>query len=468
MNRFYSLLLMSGVAIAANAQHVNGTLQQAEESLPAPSLSLLVVSGHEFVNAMNAGTEFTATGKYYENEVSYVVTTDEADTNEITVEKNYDEESGLLTLTLKQEGHANGVYTIKFEGNAKEAVYNIPNSDFENWTEEGKLAETWNSFDTASGAWSSFATMSPMPQMIDGYKGKGVRIVSKDLWVAYANGNLTTGHINMGDVNPAAASNFNYSDRTDVNGNLPFAGRPDAFEVYARFAPGTKSASAAEDVELQGRVQLVLHGDAAFHDPFVADQENDKIAVASVLVPETSEWTKFTGEFNYTNESYDGNMFMLASATTNPVPGASKDDQFDIDNLKLIYYHTLKAITLKGEPIEGFSPEKTDYTINGSIDKLGEYLDYEKMGKGGYVDEDWDAQDDGAFVVTYTVYGDDYDVNPDSKTVYTVRFENATGIGSISADEVKNNKVYTIGGVRVSGKPAAGLYIVDGKKMIIK
>ena len=272
----------------------------------------------------------------------------------------------------------------------------------------------------------------------------------------------------MGDVNPAAASNFNYSDRTDVNGNLPFAGRPDAFEVYARFAPGTKSASAAEDVELQGRVQLVLHGDAAFHDPFVADQENDKIAVASVLVPETSEWTKFTGEFNYTNESYDGNMFMLASATTNPVPGASKDDQFDIDNLKLIYYHTLKAITLKGEPIEGFSPEKTDYTINGSIDKLGEYLDYEKMGKGGYVDEDWEAQDDGAFVVTYTVYGDDYDVNPDSKTVYTVRFENATGIGSISADEVKNHKVYTIGGVRVSGKPAAGLYIVDGKKMIIK
>ena len=188
MNRFYSLLLMSGVAIAANAQHVNGTLQQAEESLPAPSLSLLVVSGHEFVNAMNAGTEFTATGKYYENEVSYVVTTDEADTNEITVEKNYDEESGLLTLTLKQEGHANGVYTIKFEGNAKEAVYNIPNSDFENWTEEGKLAETWDSNETAAGAWSSFATMSPMPQMIDGYKGNGVRIVSKDLREPYANG----------------------------------------------------------------------------------------------------------------------------------------------------------------------------------------------------------------------------------------------------------------------------------------
>ena len=41
-------------------------------------------------------------------------------------------------------------------------------------------------------------------------------------------------------------------------------------------------------------------------------------------------------------------------------------------------------------------------------------------------------------------------------------------IDSVSADNAKNHKVYTLDGVRVNGKPAAGVYVVDGKKMTIK
>lgn len=430
----------------------------------APTLTSLNVAGHEFVTAGSTSTDFTATGNCYTDEVSYVASSEKA-----TVEQTYNEAEHKLTLTVSEAGCPSSVYTVTFEGQSKEAAYQIANADFENWTddENAKIAEGWNSFDTAAGLFASFASMSPMPQKIEGYKGNGVRIVSKDLWVAYANGNITTGHINMGSANPADATNYNFTDRTDVNGNMPFAGRPDAFEVYARFTPGTAKAAADAEQEqpaLQGRVQLILHKDAAYHDPEIAEMADEKVGSANVLIPATEEWTKFTGEFSYTTDATPEVQYLLASATTNPVPGASKDDQLDLDELHLIYYSTLKDLQIDGKTIKGFSPEKTEYTIESDNADLLNTITFEKKGVGASVEKDVDPINN---VCTITVYGNDYDVNPANKTVYTVKLTPTTSIGSVSSDNTANHKTYTLGGVRIN-KPAVGLYIVDGKKKVIK
>ena len=431
----------------------------------APTLTSLNVAGHEFIPVGNTSTNFTATGNCYTDEVSYVASSEKA-----TVEQTYDEAEHKLTLTVSEAGCPSSVYTVTFEGQSKEAAYQIANADFENWTddENAKIAEGWNSFDTAAGLLASFASMSPMPQKIEGYKGNGVRIVSKDLLgVAYANGNITTGHINMGSTDPTDASNYNFTDRTDVNGNMPFAGRPDAFEVYARFTPGTAKAAtdeAEEQPALQGRVQLILHKDAAYHDPEIAEMADEKVGSANVLIPATEEWTKFTGEFSYTTDEAPEVQYLLASATTNPVPGASKDDQLDLDELRLIYYSTLKDLQIDGKTIEGFSPEKTEYTIESDNADLLNTITFEKKGVGARVEKDVDLTNK---VCTITVYGNDYDVNPANKTVYTVKLTSTTSIGSVSADNAANHKTYTLGGVRIN-KLAAGLYIVDGKKKVVK
>ena len=430
----------------------------------APTLTSLNVAGHEFVTAGSTSTDFTATGNCYTDEISYAVSSEKA-----TVEQTYDEAEHKLTLTVSETGCPSSVYTVTFEGQSKEAAYQIANADFENWTddENAKIAEGWNSFDTAAGLFASFASMSPMPQKIEGYKGNGVRIISKDLWVAYANGNITTGHINMGSADPTDASNYNFTDRTDVNGNMPFAGRPDAFEVYARFTPGTAKAAtdeAEEQPALQGRVQLILHKDAAYHDPELAEMADEKVGSANVLIPATEEWTKFTGEFSYTTDVTPEVQYLLASATTNPVPGASKDDQLDLDELHLIYYSTLKDLQIDGKTVEGFSPENTEYTIESDNTDLLNTITFEKKGAGASVEKDVDLTNN---VCTITVYGNDYDVNPANKTVYTVKLTSTTSIGSVSADNAANHKTYTLGGVRIN-KPAAGLYIVDGKKKVVK
>ena len=269
----------------------------------------------------------------------------------------------------------------------------------------------------------------------------------------------------MGSTNPADATNFNFTDRTDVDGNLPFAGMPDAFEVFARFTPGTAK---EEGTALNGRVQLILHGEAAYHDPEVESLvETSKIASASVIIPATEEWTKFTGEFNYTGNT-SATMYLLASATTNPVPGASKDDVLDLDNLRLIYYNTLTDLRFNGKTVDGFSPEKTEYTIEGveNVDEIAN-VECDKKSQFSTTTTTVDAENRK---VTIVVYGNDSSVNPDNKTVYTINFPApiVDGIGSISADEAQNHKVYTLNGVRVSGKPTAGVYVVDGKKVVIK
>lgn len=425
---------------------------------PAPTLNSLVVAGHEFIAAGNDSKNFTATGNYYADELQYAASSEAAH-----VSADYDKAAGKLTLTVEEEGTvAPNVYTVTFEGKEKEPVYQIPNSDFENWGETA-LAEGWNSFESAAGTFASFASMSPMPEKIEGVEGNGVRLKSKDLWVAYANGNMTTGRINMGSTNAADASNFNFTDRTDVNANLPFAGEPDAFEVYARFAPGTAK---NEGTVLQGRVQLIVHGEVAYHDPELSEQASNKIASAAVLIPATADWTKFTGEFNYTGNESD-NLYLLASATTNPVPGASKDDQLDLDNIKLIYYHALSNLTFNGVKLAGFSADKTDYTItiDGDVAEAADKIKYVVKGRGASATTDLEGD-----VLTITVNGNDYAANAESQTVYTVKFEKKVvdGINSISADYAKNHKVYTLSGVRVNGKPAAGVYIVDGKKVVIK
>ena len=424
---------------------------------PAPTLTSLVVAGKEFISAGKDDKNFTTAGKYQAGEVSYKASSETAKVN-----VSYDKFTGKLTITVEDEETLTNVYTITFEEKEKAAFYQIPNADFENWGETA-LAETWNSFESATGDLAKWASMSPKPEKIDGFEGSGVRIKSKDLSLAYANGNITTGRINMGNMNPANASNYNFTDLNDVRGNLPFTGTPDAFEVYARFAPGTAK---NEGTVLQGRVQLIVHGEVAYHDPELSEQASNKIASAAVLIPATADWTKFTGEFNYTGNESD-NLYLLASATTNPVPGASKDDQLDLDNIKLIYYHALSNLTFNGVKLAGFSADKTDYTItiDGDVAEAADKIKYVVKGRGASATTDLEGD-----VLTITVNGNDYAANAESQTVYTVKFEKKVvdGINSISADYAKNHKVYTLSGVRVNGKPAAGVYIVDGKKVVIK
>lgn len=295
-----------------------------------------------------------------------------------------------------------------------QGVYQIPNSDFESWSSSSVLNGGWYSFESASGKWNSFKGSSPAPSRITGHNGYGVQIYSKSVMGKKANGNLTTGRVNMGSTTPANSSNYNYSDRSGGYA-LQFAGRPDAVELYAKFTSGGSP---------NGRVQFILHDDCDYRDPELNSQSGNRVGKAIVLIPATSDWTKFTAEFTY-DKATPATQYMLASATTNPTPGGSKDDYLSLDDINLIYYHALTDLKYDGQTVSGFAEGTTSYDLS-DVTYDESKLSYTIKGAGATAETSYN---ESTALLTIAVKGDNYEADNTSLTTYTVQFAKSSEDG---------------------------------------
>ena len=325
----------------------------------------------------------------------------------------------LLTLTA-----CAGLTAAQAQG-----VYQIPNSDFENWAADNEPGNGWNSFASAGGTWVSFASMSPAPEKTEGYQSNtAVKLTSKNLWIANANGNLTTGRINMGNMTPANAANYNYTDLEDGAHNWLFAGTPDAVSCYAKFKSGGSE---------NGRGQFILHDKYGYRDPETSNEEgyeSHKVALAAILIPECEEWTYFEAPFEYTGVAKPEKQYMLASFTTNPVPGGSANDTLIVDDVKLIYYSELASLAYDGTDI--FVEGQTAYDLSDkAYDETK--LACTSNGRAATIEKSYD---EATGVLTLTVKGDDWSEDNLNQHVYTVQF----GVAVVT--EFTNSLFVTVGG----------------------
>lgn len=436
---------------------VNPNVQPDSEILPPPApnadIAGLVVNGEDIF--AEGTTLFSITGNY--DAEQFVVMLPEGSLAEVS-DVAYDRFNRVATFTVTDRDVTN-TYTVKFDVPAldRDAVYQLPNVGFEeSWLHDNEPGNGWNSFVSACGSLGMLSAMAHSNlAKSEGYESETAAVLSsKNLWVTNANGNLTTGIINMGSPTPTDAANFNFTDRGDAGHSLLFAGRPDAVSFRAKFKSGGSP---------NGRGQFILHGDVNYCDPEVESQAEYKVGIASVLVPEAKEWTLFTGEFEYLREQPD-TQYLLASFTTNPQPGGSAGDSLWVDDVRLVYYHSLSALAYEGAEIE-FDENTLAYEIVG-IDYAPERLSYTKKGVGATVETAYDAD---AAVLTITVKGNDFAVNPESVTTYEVAFRAyPTGIDAASVAGT-SAEVYTVSGVKVSAadKLPAGVYIVNGKKIVV-
>ena len=139
----------------------------------------------------------------------------------------------------------------------------------------------------------------------------------------------------------------------------------------------------------------------------------------------------------------------------------SKSDTASYYYVKSAYEVNLSGNMLKPAPVGGgeFKPE-TGYKYY----KLA-YNNYStKQGLGFY----WGAENGGAFKVKD---GLAYLAVPsaDAHNAKGFRFDGVTdGIGGVEVDRNKSHDLYNLIGQRVVGKAAPGLYVVNGKKVIIR
>ena len=306
------------------------------------------------------------------------------------------------------------------------AQYQVGNSDFETtWTNNNEPGSGWYSFSSATGSVASIGKSSVKgntTKVTGRNGGSAVQIKSSSTLGKKANGNLTTGMINMGSTTPTATSNYNYTKRGSTN-SCAFSGRPDAFEYWAKFSRG-------ESGDYNGRCNVIIHGNIDYKDPYetTANETNYKIAVATVYATPCTAWTKFSGEFTYTGVTA-ATSYVLASFTTNPTPGASSGDVFQIDDIKFIYYSQLKSLTVDGVSVEGFDKDVYDYTVNTP------YVE----GTTSVVAED------NTLAGVATVQGS-YD---ESTAIYTIVVK-----GQNISEDATNTHTYTIQFARETAEPA--------------
>lgn len=304
---------------------------------------------------------------------------------------------------------------------AAQGNYQIPNSDFEQeWVKSGEKTEPghgWYSFVSAGG---TFAMASPnTTTQVEGYNSKkAVSISSVDLWVAKANGNLTTGKINMGSFTPTNEANYNYTSRSTEDGNCPFVGLPDTVRCYAKFTRGGKGYNAAGT--------FIVHGDVDFKDPHESSENiaTYEVARAVLDIAPSTDWQPVTASFTYskTAEQIESaaelqTRYMLASFTTNPTPGGSAGDELIIDNVELIYNSQLASLAYNGTAIEGFDKDNQYYTVTGEY--TDDCLTAVSDGAGASVKVSYNAENR---IATITVEGNDIASNPENKHEYYVMF----------------------------------------------
>lgn len=180
------------------------------------------------------------------------------------------------------------------------------------------------------------------------------------------------------------------------------------------------------------------------------------------------EWETLTIPFDYKTNDIPENINIIFSA--NDYFGNRtkivRDNSLTIDNVKLLYYHTLSDLKFNGATINGFNESITDYTVKGNMADYKNAFDCTLKSANSTKEVNWNDADN---TLTITVKGSNYAEDNESITVYTVKFEGkGTGINNITTSTNTNNgAIYDLSGRQLKTMQK-GINIVRGKdgKMI--
>lgn len=371
------------------------------------------------------------------------------------------------------------------------AKYQLPNAGFETYhtatvtspddpNEKSTSDEPnyWHSFMSASGnpALVYMAGYNPVTfkcnDVRPGSTGKqSLMLKSIDMYIAIANGTITTGRMNTGDyVASNTDANYAWSDMSntdkDAHGDPFYAtlySLPDAMKVWLKFKQGTANAE-----HPYATATAIINDGTEFHEPapsktvytnVVGEARNAKIAETG------DEWKEFTIPFTYDAFAQYGAKAksVLVTLSTNADAGKGSDgDLLYVDDLSFVYNAGLKAITLTAEngevfTVDGVNSETKEYTATVPFDVTANNLKAISDGKGAYVST---TIADGK--ATFEITSNDLATT----NVYTLNIKKGnaqgitSGINGAQAAQAQTAGIYTIDGMRVNAITKPGLYIV--------
>lgn len=245
--------------------------------------------------------------------------------------------------------------------------------------------------------------------------------------------------------------------QTNVPGNT-------AVEVFV-YGTATKVTMTNRDRNVLGNETSATLGDPATHS---ADAKLIAKLEQSISESTKGTWKSMTIPFTYNDDTAVPeyiNVIFAANDYFGGRNGIVAGNSLTIDNVKLVYYHALNSLTYNGNKVANFDEGTTEYTLSGKLAEDFDKVKFTIKGAGATYDV---AKDEANNVATITVKGNDYDVNPSSKTVYTIKFDGTVGINGITTStNSANGAIYDLSGRQLKTMQK-GINIIRGKdgKMI--
>ena len=371
--------------------------------------------------------------------------------------------------------------------------FSLINGGFETYHKASVSMEGNTATSDEPDGWHSFMSASGDPTLVylagynphtfisnlvrPGSNGKhSLMLTSVDMWIAIANGTVTTGRINTGSMTAADLANHAWlsldSTGTDAKGD-PFYqymnGRPDSLALWVKFKQGTPNAD-----HPYATVSAIITDGTYYQDPKGDDLYNDNVmAVArnNRIESNNNEWQRISIPFDYASYDNATGRAILATISTNADPGAGSTDTLYVDDAELIYRNYVNSVSFNGEKRDLVFDEDNDceVTFNAAGKKIlpGD-IQLEVAPHSGVLSE---IDKEEPSCIDYVVMSDDL------SSYYTIEVT-LTGADLTAVKPIKGATgltqaaVYNLSGQRVSSMQKGQVYILrnaDGTtKKILK
>lgn len=274
--------------------------------------------------------------------------------------------------------------------------FQIPNSDFEEWTSATTEPKKWHGFNSAKGSLASMAagTLGISDEVRPGSSGTSSALIESSTYIVVNNGTMTNGQLNAQSM--TAANTWNHSEMdqsssaTDKNGDKFYTAllaKPDAIKAWLKFSQGTANSNYPyatlsavlfngeyyQDPEPKKGDKSAIFGGTTYTDDDVANVAARVAAKAQNPQITTGDWRELNIPFNYTN--VNNAKAILVTVSTNATPGQGSDgDKVWVDDMELVYNAAITNIALNGVTLDGFSfnaaTKNYDITYSGETMNL--------------------------------------------------------------------------------------------------
>ena len=259
------------------------------------------------------------------------------------------------------------VIDVKFENVGTH--FQMPNSDFETWSDKNKAPKNWHGFESVTGKFSSTANkgvkLRSSSNVRPGSTGKTSAVVTcTKVLTVIANGTMTNGRLAAGSMKPTNSANHSETNlsSTDKDDNddpfaTPMYAKPDSVKFWMRFTQAQAQAS-----NPYAAFNAVITDGTYYQDPEDKTYTN-KVAVAA---PKSSssdmkvgDWRLVSCPFDYASYAANGAeaKAILMTFSTNATPGKGSysngvADSVYVDDLELVYLADIKSVSFKGATLD--------------------------------------------------------------------------------------------------------------------